>query len=567
MHHKTRITAVLTALLLSATLASGQEPIGTLVAWHKNLPGTPTLPDGWVECGGQTVNVPGSPYDGQTLPDLNNEGRFLRGNAVSGTLQDDAFQGHRHGVSHNAERVIGFPTIWGGGGTSIADDAPANVAVDDPINDTVNGDPRTAAETRPVNMSVVWILKAKAASMPLGAIVAWHQDFANTPALPPGWVPCDGQVLSDSGSPYDGQTLPNLNGPGDARLLRGGVTSGTMQDDAFQGHRHDVSHDAEKIISSSGPLGTGTGPFLDESIAGIQILDPTDDGTHGTPRTGSETRPVNMSVVWLIKVKASSSPVGAILGWHKDFANTPPAADIYRPCDGQVLADLMSPYDGQTLPDLNGEGRFLRGAGVSGTLQEDRFQGHRHGTIHEAETVAGGGAYGAAFPLDLVDDQPASVSILDPINDGSNGEPRTADETRPLNMSVVWVMTVKGPWDDMGNGLAGTTGIPELIGTGSMVDGELVTLDLTNILVGTTATLVYGTSAVFAPVKGGVLVPNPEIIAFGLPTFGGTLSLSVTWPSGVPGGLPTYWQYWILDPAGPQGFAASNGVRGTTVDL
>jgi hypothetical protein len=62
-------------------------PVGSVVAWLKNLSGVPTLPDGWIECNGQVVNDPASPLHGVTLPDLNGgAGRFLRGAAASGTL-------------------------------------------------------------------------------------------------------------------------------------------------------------------------------------------------------------------------------------------------------------------------------------------------------------------------------------------------------------------------------------------------------------------------------------------------------------------------------------------------
>ena len=66
-------------------------PIGSIMAWHKSFPNTPSLPAGWVECNGQILNEPGSPYDGQTIPDLNgalsNVQRFIRGggDGVGGT--------------------------------------------------------------------------------------------------------------------------------------------------------------------------------------------------------------------------------------------------------------------------------------------------------------------------------------------------------------------------------------------------------------------------------------------------------------------------------------------------
>jgi hypothetical protein len=87
---------------------------------------------------------------------------------------------------------------------------------------------------------------------PIGTILAWHKSFPNTPILPltNEWVECNGQLLIDAQSPYNNQTIPNLNGspggadsPGQsakvAMFLRGGLISGTGQQDAFQGHLHE----------------------------------------------------------------------------------------------------------------------------------------------------------------------------------------------------------------------------------------------------------------------------------------------------------------------------------------
>lgn len=65
----------------------GIVPIGSIQAWHKDLSGV-SLPDGWVECNGQLLSDPESPLNGETIPDLNGESRFLRGSSTSGTLQD-----------------------------------------------------------------------------------------------------------------------------------------------------------------------------------------------------------------------------------------------------------------------------------------------------------------------------------------------------------------------------------------------------------------------------------------------------------------------------------------------
>lgn len=86
-------------------------PIGSVVAWLKSSANTPALPRGWVECNGQEVNVPGSPYHGQAIPNLNGanqqEQRFLRGSSQSGAAGGAA--SHNHGVElidRGARRVI-----------------------------------------------------------------------------------------------------------------------------------------------------------------------------------------------------------------------------------------------------------------------------------------------------------------------------------------------------------------------------------------------------------------------------------------------------------------------------
>jgi len=76
-----------------------QAPIGSVVAWLKSLPGTPALPEGWVECNGQVLEMPDSPYNGQTIPNLNGANdapqRFLRGSLETGA--EGGSETHDHG--------------------------------------------------------------------------------------------------------------------------------------------------------------------------------------------------------------------------------------------------------------------------------------------------------------------------------------------------------------------------------------------------------------------------------------------------------------------------------------
>ncbi len=124
-----------------------------------------------------------------------------------------------------------------------------------------------------------------------------------------------------------------------------------------------------------------------------------------------------------------------------------------------------------------------------------------------------------------------------------------------------------GGWANLGNALAGTHGNPVLAGAGTLAANDPITLSLTNALEDTTAYLVVGLTQLNAPFKGGTLVPALDLAGFplALPTGPlGEIPINATWPAGIPGGFTTYYQYWILDPAGPVGFSASNAISGTT---
>jgi len=167
----------------------------------------------------------------------------------------------------------------------------------------------TAAVAADVNANLTYLDEI---SVPVGGIIGWHKSFAGVPALPASgkWVECNGQVLADAGSALNGQTIPNLNGaaggadsPGHAAkvamFLRGGVTSGTGQQDAFQGHRHLPLNGTAFITGHNNTLAFGATTAGSAPTTG----DPTTDTVNGTPRTANETRPSNMAVVWIMRVK------------------------------------------------------------------------------------------------------------------------------------------------------------------------------------------------------------------------------------------------------------------------
>jgi hypothetical protein len=121
------------------------------------------------------------------------------------------------------------------------------------------------------------------------------------------------------------------------------------------------------------------------------------------------------------------------------------------------------------------------------------------------------------------------------------------------------------PWIDLGSSLPGTGGLtPILDPTATLSPDSPFQLDVSGALPGTTAFVVLGVTALAAPFKGGMLVPNPDVVVPQPVGPGGSLSVPARWPTGVPGGISIYVQAWMDDPGGVAGFAATNAVRAVT---
>ncbi len=116
-------------------------PVGSVVAWLSALPNVPSLPEGWVECNGQVLDDPESPFDGQLIPNLNGADgeaqRFLRGSTSSGN--DGGVETHRHGIPRGDHDSNGT----GGSG------------------DDLSGCCTDHAENLPPFYEVTWIMRVK----------------------------------------------------------------------------------------------------------------------------------------------------------------------------------------------------------------------------------------------------------------------------------------------------------------------------------------------------------------------------------------------------------------------
>ena len=137
-------------------------PVGTILAWHRDLPGTSRLPEGWEECDGQLVRDRESPLYSQRLPDLNSQvyaggrGRYLRGGRESGRLNESTYWTD-NGASYSSGgpngRYFGAPYARIG-------DLDATT----PLQNTYIDAPTRLASARRFQtaaMSVVWIIRVK----------------------------------------------------------------------------------------------------------------------------------------------------------------------------------------------------------------------------------------------------------------------------------------------------------------------------------------------------------------------------------------------------------------------
>jgi hypothetical protein len=247
--------------------------------------------------------------------------------------------------------------------------------------------------------------------------------------------------------------------------------------------------------------------------------------------------------------------------------NDGPLGLVVDPAGGIIIVGVTQSENYPTTP---GAYDTVKGGGSSATsmvsylsadlsqLLYSSFLGPAGSLISEANDVA---AVGVA---DVVIVGEGAQSGF-PVTPGAFDETFNGGTLGGADGYVARMLLGPSPWGYLGGAIAGSSGTPSLAGSGDLVGGQSVTLTLTAAKALTPVTLIIGLSTLNAPFKGGMLVPNPILLIFGLPTNAhGTLMLSSTWPSGLPSGFTFYTQYWIPDSAGPAGLAASNGLSGKT---
>lgn len=169
----------------------------------------------------------------------------------------------------------------------------------------------TTAKIADGNVTLAKLVTAvQQALLPAGAVQAFAMNSA-----PAGWLAADGSNVSRTtyaslfsaiGTTYgagDGSTtfaLPDLRGifvRGSGSQTISGITYNktfaAKEGDAFQGHEHTINALAF-LTGGAGLAGSGVNSRASSTAV-------VTDGTNGTPRTATETRPANIALLYCIK--------------------------------------------------------------------------------------------------------------------------------------------------------------------------------------------------------------------------------------------------------------------------
>ncbi len=122
-----------------------------------------------------------------------------------------------------------------------------------------------------------------------------------------------------------------------------------------------------------------------------------------------------------------------------------------------------------------------------------------------------------------------------------------------------------GSWEDLGGGSPGAFWIPTLEGSGPLVTGGTVSMDLSNATPGGPVLAWISLAPVPLSALGGTVHAHPFTSQiFASANGSGQVNSSTTWPSGIPSGTSITFQFIVQDTTVPDGLTLSNGVRATT---
>ncbi len=155
-------------------------------------------------------------------------------------------------------------------------------------------------------------------------------------------------------------------------------------------------------------------------------------------------------------------------------------------------------------------------------------------------------------------------SIPGPLDFQILNTPTSATDSQPTEVTPdldVRAMSYNDTWQNLGHGIAGAMGIPELYGFGHLVPGRTIGLHLQQCRPDAVNALVVGFDVANLPFRGSTLVPNPAaLLSLARPDEDGVTSFSANWPSDID--LYEIYFQLILRDSDAGGFALSNAIRG-----
>jgi uncharacterized membrane protein len=329
---------------------------------------------------------------------------------------------------------------------------------------------------------------------------------------------------------------------------------------------YDVSGDGSQVVGLSWDGCSGRG-FLWDEVNGMQELAVLGNGQNrasaiaddGSVMGGFAQGSTRSPVLWypdLTGVELDISIGGEVYGFNNDGSLT------LGNWDGDAFYMVTSTLSKTFIPGLNLDWQSIPEAI---TEAEDRIVGFDvSGLSTEAWTWTPGGgtvSLSSYFSSLGATGVPSNIDVATAMSDdgrvivGRYGFPSTA---------YIFDTSVD-PWQDVGNGLAGVSGVPNMVASGDLTVGSPTTLDVASAAPSASAWLIVGLTELLAPFKGGVMVPNPDVLIGPFATTPtGTLALFSAWPPGVPSNTESWWQMWIQDAAAVKNFSATNALLSTT---
>jgi len=382
-----------------------------------------------------------------------------------------------------------------------------------------------------------------------------------------GGILLDGDALGTSLA-----ALGDVDGDGTIDLAIGSPANDDGSDDAgaawiFFLLPDGTIHDWQRISAEKGLF---TGPLDELDLFGSGVAGPGDLDLDGRPdlvvgAIGDDDGGADHGALYVLNLLAN----GMVKTEHKISSTSGGFGGLLF--DGALLGKGLA-----AAGDLDGDGAGDLFAGASG----DPDGGPQHGAVwilflHTDGSVEGfakisaekGGFDGPLGNAAFFGEALALLGDLDGDGRVDLAVGNRFDDDGAPNLGAVWMLFLDAasPWINLGEPLAGTAGLPTLLGEGPLTGDTKAILHLMSARRLSPAVLFLGLGTVNAPFLGGVLVPQADVVVGGLLTkFDGSLDVSGRWPTGVPAGSEVDFQFWIQDPVGPEGWAASNGLRALT---